>query len=90
VLDLMAAGLPVVTTSVGAEGLDVRDGVHLVIADTPQAFAGAVGQLLDEATVATELGRNARQLVQERYAWPAVQDLAAGLVERVTGDAATA
>ena len=70
ILEAMALGTPVVATSKGAEGLDVEDGRHLLIADTPDEFAQAVIRLLQSPELRTSLGRNGRQLVAERYDWP--------------------
>jgi glycosyltransferase involved in cell wall biosynthesis len=69
ILEAFARGIPVVSTSVGAEGIAVRDGEHLLIADTPSDFATAVERLLTQPAVAERLARAARQLVEERYDW---------------------
>lgn len=71
ILEAMALGTPVVATSKGAEGLDARAGEHLLVADTPQAFAAAVVRLLDDAELRARLARNGRRLVAERYDWNA-------------------
>ncbi len=60
-------GLPVVSTTVGCEGLEVQDGVHLLIADTPNDFARACAAVLQEKELARKLAQNARQLILERY-----------------------
>lgn len=80
VLDAMAAGLPLITTSVGAEGLDISDGVHALVADSPQAFAGAVVRLLEDPQFAGSLGEGGRGLVAREYSWQSVQDRAVALV----------
>ena len=67
ILEAMAMGLPVVSTTVGCEGLDVRDGVHLLIADTPEDFARACARVLQDAQLARLLAANARRLILERY-----------------------
>jgi glycosyltransferase involved in cell wall biosynthesis len=67
ILNAMAQGIPVVTTSLGCEGIRVESGRHLLIADTPQEFARATLSLLDDRRLAIELGRNARQLIQKKY-----------------------
>jgi glycosyltransferase involved in cell wall biosynthesis len=69
ILEAMASGLPVVATSKGCEGLEVESGEHLLVADTPQAFAAACLQLLTEPARAAALAVNARKLVEERYSW---------------------
>lgn len=72
ILEAFAAGRPVVSTAIGAEGLDAVDGVHLLIADTPEAFAGAISRLAGDPALATELTTNARSLVEERYGWSTI------------------
>jgi len=67
ILNAMAMGLPIVSTSIGAEGIDVEHGKHLLIADTPEEFAKAVVSVLRDSSLADILGQNARQLVCERY-----------------------
>jgi glycosyltransferase involved in cell wall biosynthesis len=65
----MAMEKAIVTTSVGAEGLPVRDGEHLLIADTPTAFADAVIRLLRDPACAAALGARAAELVRSRFGW---------------------
>jgi glycosyltransferase involved in cell wall biosynthesis len=71
VLEAMAAGRPVVATTVGAEGIEARDGEHLRVADAPEEFAAAVAALLDDRAEAARIARNGRELVAGRYGWPA-------------------
>jgi glycosyltransferase involved in cell wall biosynthesis len=70
-LDALAAGCPVVTTTIGGEGLGATGGVHLLIADGPEAFAAAVVRLLRDAPLRSRLGDAARRFAEERYG-PAV------------------
>lgn len=72
VLDAMAMGKALVSTSIGCEGIDVRGDVHLVVADTPVAFAEATLALLADRGRRLALGCAARELVARRYAWPVV------------------
>jgi glycosyltransferase involved in cell wall biosynthesis len=67
ILNAMAQGIPVVTTSLGCEGIRVESGRHLLIADTPQEFARATLRLLDDRKLSNELRQNARQLIQKKY-----------------------
>ena len=59
----------VVSTTLGAEGLAVVPGEHLIIADNPEAFAQAVVSLLRDANARKRLGQAGRTLVTERYQW---------------------
>lgn len=80
ILEAMALGTPVVATSKGAEGLDVVDGTHLLVADTPEAFAHATTRLLQDPNLCATLAANARRLVEENYDW---QQIGAHFVQLV-------
>jgi polysaccharide biosynthesis protein PslH len=67
ILEAMAMGVPVISTTMGCEGLDVRSGEHLLVADTPQAFASACVSVLQDEDLAHLLTENARQLILEHY-----------------------
>ncbi len=70
-LEAMALGTPVISTSKGAEGLDVTHEENILIADTPGDFAQAVLRLLQDERLRLELSSNGRRLVEERYSWEA-------------------
>lgn len=72
ILEAWAAGTPVVSTTIGAEGLEFRDGEHLILADDAGQFAEAVSRLLGSPADRTRLGAAGRGLYEERYTWPAV------------------
>jgi glycosyltransferase involved in cell wall biosynthesis len=82
ILEAMALRTPVVATSKGAEGLEVEHGKHLLLADTPQAFADAVVTLLRDPNLYQQLSHNGYQLIQEKYDWPSVTPHFLNLVER--------
>jgi glycosyltransferase involved in cell wall biosynthesis len=69
ILHSMAMGLPVVSTSLGCEGLNVVDNQHLLIRDQPIAFAEAVVQLVSDPTCRQTLRVQGRQLVEQHYDW---------------------
>jgi len=69
ILEAWAMGRPVVSTALGAEGLDCVPGRHLLVADDPSEFASSVLRVLSEPGLADELGRAGRALVCERYSW---------------------
>ena len=69
IFEAMAMEKAIVTTSVGAEGLPVRDGEHLLITDTREAFAAAVTRLLRDPDYAAALGTRAAELVRSRFGW---------------------
>jgi glycosyltransferase involved in cell wall biosynthesis len=68
----MAAGLPVVSTAIGAEGLDVDDGVNILIAEHPAEFAAACVRLLHEPGLRHSLAQNALQKIQQHHTWEIV------------------
>jgi polysaccharide biosynthesis protein PslH len=72
ILNALAMGLPVVSTSVGVEGLDVVHGEHLLIADSAEDFAAAVVRVMRDRELSSKLGENGRELVCERYSWDKV------------------
>ncbi len=72
ILEAMAMGTPVVSTSIGCEGLDVRHGDHLLVADTPEQFAGAVVQLMTDDDLRLRLSTRARELVCREYDWETI------------------
>ncbi len=69
IVDAWGWGLPIVSTSIGAEGIDVQDGENILLGDTPEAFAKAVLRLLENPALGESLRANGRQWVEERYNW---------------------
>jgi glycosyltransferase involved in cell wall biosynthesis len=72
ILDAFARAIPVVSTTIGCEGLDVMPGTHLLIGDDAGGFARAVARLLNVSDVAQTIGAAGRRLVEERYSLVAV------------------
>jgi sugar transferase (PEP-CTERM/EpsH1 system associated) len=81
ILEAMALGTPVVATAKGAEGLEVVDGQHLLLADEPAAFAERAVRLLRDPALRRLLATNARALVESRYDWEEIGGRFRGLVE---------
>ena len=71
ILEAMAIGTPVVSTTKGAEGLGSISGEHLLIADTPNAFAIQVSRLLRDKSLRDQLSMNGKEFVNGRYNWEA-------------------
>ena len=69
IVEGMAMGKAIVSTTLGAEGIDAVPGRDLLIEDEPGRFADAVSRLLAQRSLATRIGQAARQLAVERYAW---------------------
>jgi len=74
VFEAMAMEKPVVSTSIGVEGLPVVHGTEVLIADEPDAFADAVVRLLHDSTLARQLGEAAARKVRARFGWAPVAD----------------
>ena len=72
ILEALAMEVPVVSTRIGAEGLDLRDCVHLRLADDVSTMAQAIAELCAQPNVAQEMARRGREHVLERYDWEAV------------------
>ncbi|HXG93210.1 MAG TPA: glycosyltransferase family 4 protein [Blastocatellia bacterium] len=83
IYEAMAMRKPVISTSVGAEGLPVRDGEELLIADEPDEFARAVIRVLSDAHLAKRLGEQARAAVCERFGWERAASAFAEVCETV-------
>jgi len=81
ILEAMALGIPVVSTSKGAEGLDIETGKHLLIGDTPSEFAAQTVRVLREPGLRKSLGAQAVQLVKDRYDWASIGRHLCELVE---------
>ena len=62
-------GVPVVTTSIGALGLDANHGQDLLVADTPDAFARHVIDLIEDSAHRQTVGNAGRKLVETKYDW---------------------
>jgi polysaccharide biosynthesis protein PslH len=67
ILNALAQGMPIVTTTLGCEGIAVQNGKHLLIADRPADFADAIMRLLNDPDFAAQLGRNGRKLIETTY-----------------------
>jgi polysaccharide biosynthesis protein PslH len=76
IVEAMSKAKPIISTRVGAEGIDVVNGESALLADDPQSFADHVENVLADAALAKRLGAAARKLAEDRYSWPA---LVAGL-----------
>jgi polysaccharide biosynthesis protein PslH len=74
IYEAMAMGVPVVSTTIGAEGLPLRNDEHLLIADTADDQVSAICALLTERTRAARLAAAARRYVQEHCSWDAVAE----------------
>ena len=72
ILEALAMGKAIVSTTVGAEGLDLKDGAEIFIADEPTAFADAVTRLLTDVQLRRRIGENGRSRVEQDYDWRSI------------------
>jgi polysaccharide biosynthesis protein PslH len=77
IVEAMAMAKPVVSTSLGAEGIGAAPGREILIADEASAFASAVGRILTDRSLGEAMGKAARALVERHYSW----DIAATKLE---------
>jgi polysaccharide biosynthesis protein PslH len=83
-MEALACGCPVVSTSLGCEGLGAVDGQHMLIRDEPNAFADAVLDLLESPQRGAEIGQAGRTWVAEHHAWSQSAALVREAYQRIT------
>jgi glycosyltransferase involved in cell wall biosynthesis len=81
IIEAWAAGTPVISTTIGAEGLGATPGEHLLIADSPADFAAATTSVLNDQPLADRLAAAGRRLYESKFTWPSAWRIleAAGL-----------
>jgi polysaccharide biosynthesis protein PslH len=82
IYEAMAMEKPVVSTTIGAEGLPVKDGEEIVLADTPESFAENVVRLLKQESLSAQIGACAAAKVRAEFGWESVADSFAAICER--------
>ena len=85
ILESMALGRPVVSTSLGCEGLEVSDCEHILVADNPAEFADAVIRLIEDEELYRRMISSARQRVETRYAWAEIARKLLAVYEGMAG-----
>ncbi len=83
ILEAMALGLPVVSTSIGAEGINYTNGKDIIIADTKDLFAKELIDLLQDLEKRLVLQQHAVQLVKHTYSWDIIGDQMAGFINKM-------
>jgi len=83
VLEAMAAGLPVVSTPLGLQGIDAEPERHALVASKAGDFASAVTRVLDDPSLSGKIAHSARKLVEERYDWSVIAPKYLALLSRV-------
>lgn len=87
ILEALAMGKAIVSTSVGAEGLDLKDGEEIFIADEPKPFAEAVTRLLTDPALRRRIGANGRARVEKDYDWRSIGEKLHRLYTEIGGRA---
>ena len=85
ILEALAMGKAIVSTTVGAEGLDLKDGEEIFIADEPTAFADAVIRLLTDSELRRRMGENGRARVEQDYDWRRIGEKLHAVYVKIVG-----
>ena len=67
ILNALAEGIPIVSTTLGYEGIEVTPGQDILVGDTPAEFAAQVLRVLNDPDLGRELAANGRKLAEEKY-----------------------
>jgi len=86
ILEYMAMGKPVISTSKGAEGIEYTDGLNIVIEDTIEKYPEIIRQLLGDEKRCSSLGKEARKLIGEKYDWDLYRKTLEKIYREVMGD----
>lgn len=79
VIEAWAMAKPVVSTSIGCEGVDAIEGENILIADDPEDFAGKINTLLHSPQKRKYLGQNGRKLIEQKFNWDILADKLKGM-----------
>jgi glycosyltransferase involved in cell wall biosynthesis len=91
IVEGMAMGKPIVSTALGAEGIEAVPNRDLIIEDEPAAFANSVNSLLADPDLAAGIGQSARRLAVEQYSWSrAANALGRGIIATISQEHASA
>lgn len=81
--EAFASGLPVVTTSIGIRGTNAKDGIDVVIRDTPEEIAMVATELIKNPQFAKKIAGNAKKLVKEKYNWDQIAEKLSKIYEEL-------
>jgi glycosyltransferase involved in cell wall biosynthesis len=83
ILEAAACKIPMVSTTLGAEGLPVKDNEHILIADTTESFANAIIKLIQDKQFAQQLAENSHQMVQQHFGIDRLKQEALAIFDRI-------
>lgn len=89
ILEAMAMGVPVITSSCAAGGVDAEDGAHLLVADTPQQIVAAILRVAGDAQERERLARAGRERMLSHHAWPRSMQRLDGIIARLVDPSGT-
>ena len=84
ILEAMSLGNPVISTPIGAEGIEAEHGSEILLADKPEEFAAAISRLLGNRQLFGAMRRAGRRLVEEKYEWRTIGDEINRIIKEVT------
>jgi glycosyltransferase involved in cell wall biosynthesis len=83
ILEAMAIGTPVVSTSLGAEGVPAAQRENIIVADSPEEFTEGILDLMTDDRLFERIRKNARKLVEEKFAWQKGVEIMEGVLEKM-------
>jgi glycosyltransferase involved in cell wall biosynthesis len=84
ILDALAMGKAIVSTTMACEGIDVTPGKNVLFANSPREFVEQIQRLRNDATLRVNLGREARKFVVDHYSWPVIGRNLSAIYKRLT------
>ena len=72
IVESLAIGMPVVSTTIGAQGLDLKHGENILLADDPDSFANEISQALSDPALLRSIEENGITTATARFGWPAI------------------
>jgi glycosyltransferase involved in cell wall biosynthesis len=85
ILEAMSMQVPVVSTTLGAEGVPYANGKHLLLADSPEDFAQAVIRLVNDSSLRSKFSRQAAEFVRQNYDWHRIRQQTYDILEKHCG-----
>ncbi|MFC2088648.1 glycosyltransferase family 4 protein [Calditrichota bacterium] len=83
ILESMSFGVPIVSTSIGCEGLEIKNGYNILIGNTASDFSNKVLEILMSPNLAKKLSINARKLIEEKYNWDRITGSLENMYEKL-------